>query len=328
MRRAAEGEQLVTLDDQMRTLVAEDCLIADDDGPAALAGVMGGERSEVSDTTTRVLLEVANWHGPAIHATSTRLGLRSRGQHALREGPRARADDGRAGGRHRAAARASPARGVLPGTIDVGGAGPGRPPSCACARRRVDAAARRGDRRASEQAEHLRALGFGVAEAGDGLDVTVPYWRREDVTREADLVEEIARLHGVNENLPATLPSRARRGRASWTPEQRLRRRAEDVLVGRGLHEIAGWSFADRARAGPPAPPGRHPLPRRRRDREPDERGAGGPAPDDRSARCSTPRAATSRAAPRDLGLFESAAVYLARARPSRPTSTTRSARC
>jgi phenylalanyl-tRNA synthetase beta chain len=90
-----------------------------------------------------------------------------------------------------------------------------------------------------------RSLGFEVAEAAEGLDVTVPYWRREDVTREADLVEEIARLHGVNENLPATLPSR--RGAVGvLTPAQLRRRRAEDVLVGRGLYEIAGWSFADR----------------------------------------------------------------------------------
>ena len=88
----------------------------------------------------------------------------------------------------------------------------------------------------------------------------MPHWRRNDVTREADLIEEVARLHGVNDQLPSTLPSR--RGAVGiLTPAQRLRRRAEDALAGRGLLEIVGWSFEapdvdDRLRlpAGRPAP--------------------------------------------------------------------------
>jgi phenylalanyl-tRNA synthetase beta chain len=72
----------------------------------------------------------------------------------------------------------------------------------------------------------------------------VPPFRRQDVTREADLVEEVARIDGL-ERLPATLP--ARRGAAGLLERpQRLRRRAEDVLVGRGLHEVVGWSFTSR----------------------------------------------------------------------------------
>jgi phenylalanyl-tRNA synthetase beta chain len=93
-----------------------------------------------------------------------------------------------------------------------------------------------------EAARILRALEFGVAEAADGLDVTVPAFRRDDVTREADLVEEVARLWGL-ETLPATLPSR-RGATGVLTPEQRLRRRAEDALTGSGLSEMVGWSFA------------------------------------------------------------------------------------
>ena len=94
----------------------------------------------------------------------------------------------------------------------------------------------------SESALHLQRLGFETAERADGLDVTVPHWRRNDVTREADLIEEVARLHGVNDQLPATLPSR--RGAVGvLSAAQRLRRRAEDALAGRGLLEIVGWSF-------------------------------------------------------------------------------------
>jgi phenylalanyl-tRNA synthetase beta chain len=99
----------------------------------------------------------------------------------------------------------------------------------------------------SESALHLQRLGFRTAERPDGLDVAVPPFRRNDVTREADLIEEVARLHGVNDQLPATLPRR-RGAIGVLTPAQRLRRRAEDVLVGRGLLEVVGWSFESVAR--------------------------------------------------------------------------------
>jgi phenylalanyl-tRNA synthetase beta chain len=243
VRRAQEGEQVVTLDDQIRTLGPDDCLIADDEGPTSIAGIMGGDRSEVSETTTRVLLEVANWHGPSINATSNKLALRTEASSRYEKGlpPEATMDA-------QAVASAllvelAGAR-LLPGTIDVGGPGP-EPAVLRLREARVERLLGVPIPR-DEQSGHLRALGFGVADADDGLDVTVPYWRREDVTREADLIEEIARLHGVNENLPATLPSR-KGAIGVLTPAQRVRRRAEDVLVGRGLHEIAGWSFADRA---------------------------------------------------------------------------------
>jgi phenylalanyl-tRNA synthetase beta chain len=107
------------------------------------------------------------------------------------------------------------------------------------------------------QAEILRALEFGVQEAPGGLDVLVPAFRRNDVTREADLVEEVARIDGL-EKLPATLP--ARRGSAGrLSTAQRLRRRAVDALVGRGMYETVGWSFteaglADRLRLAPDDP--------------------------------------------------------------------------
>ncbi|MGA2163905.1 MAG: hypothetical protein ABSH36_05485, partial [Solirubrobacteraceae bacterium] len=95
----------------------------------------------------------------------------------------------------------------------------------------------------ARQAEILQALDFATTQLEDGLEVTVPALRREDVTREVDLIEEVARIDGL-ERLPATLP--ARRGAAGrLTHAQRVRRAAEDALVGRGLHEIVGWSFAD-----------------------------------------------------------------------------------
>src|SRR4029077_2052307 len=91
--------------------------------------------------------------------------------------------------------------------------------------------------------EILEALEFTAVDADDGLDVTVPHFRRNDVYREADLIEEVARIDGL-EKLPATVPKR-RGAYGVLTVEQRLRRRAVDALAGRGLNEIVGWSFTE-----------------------------------------------------------------------------------
>jgi phenylalanyl-tRNA synthetase beta chain len=313
VRRAAQGEQLVTLDDQTRTLTTDDCLIADADGPTALAGVMGGERSEVSDTTTRVLLEVANWHGPSINRTSQRLVLRSEASSRYEKGL---APEQTLEAQAVATALLLDVAGarVLPGTIDVGGPGPDAI-TLRLREARVERLLGVAIQRA-EQAEHLTALGFAVAEAEDGLDVTVPHWRREDVTREADLIEEIARLHGVNENLPATLPSR--NGAVGvLTPAQRLRRRAEDVLAGRGLREIAGWSFADRSLLDRLRIPADSPLRDVVEVENPMSEAQAILRPTIVGSLLDAAAANLARGH-RDLGLFESAAVY--RAHPAEPS--------
>ncbi|HEX2411115.1 MAG TPA: phenylalanine--tRNA ligase subunit beta, partial [Solirubrobacteraceae bacterium] len=239
VRRAGEGEVLTTLDDVDRVLDADMVVIADDVGPTSIAGIMGGERSEVHGATRRVLMEAATWNGPNIQRTSTRLGLRSEASGRFEKGlqPEQAMD-----GQGLAAILMLELTGarLVGGTIDVGGPGP--PPRTIHLR---DARLERllGTPIPRDEAvEILRRLEFEVSEAADGLDAKVPYFRRDDVTREADLVEEVARLWGL-EKLPATLPSR--RGAVGvLTPEQRLRRRAEDALTGLGLTEMAGWSFA------------------------------------------------------------------------------------
>ncbi len=238
VRRAAAGEEVVTLDGQTRVLDPDVLLIADDDGPTSIAGVMGGARSEVSGDTTRVLMEVASWNGANVHATSQKLGLRSEASARFEKGlaPEQAMDAQIVATELMLELGAR----VVGGTIDVGAAPP------------ADAVIRLREQRVgallgvsitqSESNLHLQRLGFETQGAPDGLDVTVPYWRRNDVYREADLIEEVARLHGVNDQLPATLPSR--RGAVGvLTPAQRLRRSAEDALTGRGLHEVVGWSF-------------------------------------------------------------------------------------
>ncbi|HEX4484505.1 MAG TPA: phenylalanine--tRNA ligase subunit beta [Solirubrobacteraceae bacterium] len=242
VRLAREGEQVQTLDGQSRTLDAQTLLIEDADGPTSIAGLMGGARSEVAPETTRVLLEVATWAGPSIHHASWMLGLRSEASSRFEKGLQPEQC-------LQAQALATwlmieccGAR-VLPGTIDIA-----REPqplrTLRLRERRVEAIL--GVSVSLErQREILQALDFANVPADDGLDVTVPALRRDDVTREIDLIEEVARIDGVD-RLPATLP--ARRGAAGMlTHAQRVRRGAEDAMVGRGLHEIVGWSFTEPA---------------------------------------------------------------------------------
>jgi phenylalanyl-tRNA synthetase beta chain len=238
VRRAHEGERVTTLDGQVRALDAEMVVIEDTQGPTSIAGIMGGERSEVQPHTTRVLMEVANWSGPNIHRTSWALGLRSEASSRFEKGL---APEQCLYAQALATSLMIELCGatVAPGTIDVAWEGT-RSPTIRLREQRVEAVLGMAVPRA-RQAEILQALDFDTGEAPDGLDVTVPPVRRTDVTREADLIEEVARIHGL-ETLPTTLP--ARRGAyGRLSNRQRLHRRAVDALVGRGLHEAVGWTF-------------------------------------------------------------------------------------
>jgi phenylalanyl-tRNA synthetase beta chain len=247
VRRANDGESVQTLDGQTRELDSEMIVIDDGEGPTSIAGLMGGARSEVQPDTTRVLLEVATWSGPNIHRSSWRLGLRSEASARFEKGLQPEQCMHAQAVASRLLIELCAAR-IAPGTIDEG-----RPPAPLQQIRLREAKVRAilGVQIArARQAQILAALDFQSAEVDDaaeparsGLDVTVPALRREDVTREVDLIEEVARIDGVD-RLPATLP--ARRGAAGMlTHAQRVRRVAEDALVGRGLHEVVGWSFTD-----------------------------------------------------------------------------------
>ncbi len=248
VRRAGSGEQVQTLDGQTRILDAEMVVIEDGEGPTSIAGLMGGARSEVQADTTRVLMEVANWNGPNIHRTSWALGLRSEASSRFEKGLAPEQCMWAQAIATQLMLALCGAR-VSPGTIDIGGEGP-RPAPIRLREQRVGAILGL-QITSARQAEILGALDFETAPAPDGLDVTPPPVRRDDVTREADLIEEVARIDGL-ERLPATLPSR-RGAYGVLSLEQRLRRRAVDALVGRGLFEAVGWTFtapglADRLR--------------------------------------------------------------------------------
>ena len=171
-------------------------------------------------TTSRVLMEAANWDGPNIHRTSLRLGLRSEASGAVREAAPARAGARGPGGRRRADDRAVRRPAASRGRSTSADPGPTR---STIRLRDARVSGLLGAAIARDRChEILRALEFVTADAADGLDVTVPTFRRGDVTREADLIEEVARLDGL-EKLPATLPSRhGASGRL--TAVQRMRR--------------------------------------------------------------------------------------------------------
>ncbi|WP_028060469.1 phenylalanine--tRNA ligase subunit beta [Candidatus Solirubrobacter pratensis] len=233
VRRAREGETMVTLDDVERTLDPEILIICDDEGPTSIAGVMGGQRSEVSEKTTTVLMEAATWNGPNIQRTSTRLGLRTEASGRFEKGLQPeQAIDGQAVAT-KLMLELTGAR-LVPGTVDVGGPGP--EPARIVLRQEKTERLLGTPVPEDETRRILTALGFGVDDA-----VRVPYWRRDDVTREVDLIEEVARIWGL-EKIPSTLPSR-RGATGRLTREQKLRRRAGDALVGAGVSEALGWSF-------------------------------------------------------------------------------------
>jgi phenylalanyl-tRNA synthetase beta chain len=250
VRRAHQGEQLETLDGQLRTLDPDMVVIEDGDGPTSIAGVMGGARSEVGTETTRVLMEVANWNGANIHRTSLKLGLRTEASTRFEKQLQPEQALEAQAVATRLMIELCGAR-AAPGTIDVGGPGP-EPPAIRLRDARVNGLLGVGIGRGRSR-EILEALEFAVQEARDGLDVTPPAFRRDDVTREADVIEEVARLDALDK-LPATLPAAHRateaaldRGAglagAQLTSQQKLRRTAADALAAQGLYEIVGWSF-------------------------------------------------------------------------------------
>jgi phenylalanyl-tRNA synthetase beta chain len=238
VRCAREGERLTTLDGEVRVFDSDAVLVCDASGPIGIGGIMGGASSEVSEGTTRVAMEAATWNGPNILQTSKKLGLRTEASTRFEKQLHPRL----ALHAQRLAARLMVelcgARLVVE-TIDVAAPEP-KPRRVTLRTARLEGLL--GERiEADESRTILERLGFGVQREGEDLDVKTPYYRHYDVQREADVIEEVARIHGL-ERLPATLPARERAvGRLSR--DQQLRRTIEDLLRGRGLSEVVTWSF-------------------------------------------------------------------------------------
>lgn len=236
MRYARPGEELTTLDGVTRTLAATDELVTDTHGPLSLAGVMGGEEGEVSETTRNVLLEAANWNFIMIRRTQYRhllfseAGLRfSRGVHPAQSV---------VGNRRAAELMRQFAGGVVAqGLVDEY---PAPPPEVRIELSADEVERLLGIRIPLERiAEHLRRLQFTVEPSGPERLLVIAPDHRLDVSGPHDLIEEIARVEGYDK-LPSTLMADAlppMRQDPTLAIEERIR----DLLVAAGLQEIISY---------------------------------------------------------------------------------------
>ncbi len=240
-RLAQAGEELTTLDGRHRVLSGDMLVIADAEGPNGLAGIMGGEHSEIAPDTTTVVIEVANFERHGIGRTCRELGLRTDGANRWIRGvdphlaPQASAW-------------------VAELMAEMAGASMLADDQDAVAflpqRERIVLRTGRAERvlgmpvSDEEAASILHRLGYEPERTPEGVAVRIPTWRWQDTTREIDLVEEVGRIHGLD-RLPATIPARHDRG-GGLDPGQRTRRRVEDALAGMGLHEAYTLSLVDR----------------------------------------------------------------------------------
>ena len=227
VRRARFGEKLRTLDGVERDLDPSDLMIADAAQSIALAGIMGGEETEILEATAEVLLEAANFEPTGLWRTSERLRLRTEGSNRWEKGVDPYLAEQAAVWATELIVRLTGARWV--GHTDAKADLPQRPvvrfrPERASAFIGLEVAL-------EEQDDILTRLGN---ERRDG-EYVIPTWRARDLTREVDLMEEVARFRLGD--VPFTLPIRREMvGRLS--PSQRLRRRIEDTLAALGFSEV------------------------------------------------------------------------------------------
>jgi len=242
VREASGGESLRTLDGTDRTLIAGDLVIEDADGPASLAGVMGGERTAVQQGTRRILLEGAVWEPSVIRRTSRRLALVSEASIRFERGVDPEGAD-------EAVARAAHLLAETAGARVTAATRVERTQGAWLARATVHASTEHIarllalDLDAAAQADLLRRVGCSVVADGDRLEVRPPSWRG-DLGRPADLAEEIARLHGF-EHIPAVLPPLVSRGGRSES--QRLEISLRDAVLAYGFDEVVTRPFVGAA---------------------------------------------------------------------------------
>jgi len=237
VRRAEQGEKMFSLDNVERELTSDMLVIADPSGPVAIAGVMGGLDTEITDSTTSVLIESARFNPASIHRTSKNLTLKSEASTRFEKGVDIN-------GTLAAADRACQLMAEMEAGRTVRGVVDNFPvpqanPVIRLRPERVSLIIGI-DVPRSEIKSIMERLGFVVTDAGNDMMVEVPT-RRGDIAVEIDLIEEVARLYGYN-NIPTTLPEGAStQGRK--TIVQAATDQVIDVMVNCGLYEIVTLSF-------------------------------------------------------------------------------------
>ncbi len=237
VRRAKAGEKITTLDGTERTLGDQMLVIADGERPQAVAGIMGGRDSEVSESTTEIFLEVANFDAARVRATRKALGLSTDASYRFERGVDIEIGP-------RALERVAHLIVLL-----AGGAIDGAPVDLAYVRpasRTIELRTSRvakllGEAVPADEIEALlRSIGFDADRKGDDFAVTVPTWRL-DVAAEVDLIEEVARLRGYDSFPTEIRPFRP--GNVGDDPQWVTSKRLRELLVGMGMLEVRPMPF-------------------------------------------------------------------------------------
>lgn len=243
VRKASNDERMVTLDDQDRTLTEDHLVITNGKEPVALAGVMGGANSEVSDSTTTVLLEAAYFDGQSVRRASKDFDLRSESSNRFEKG----VDPNRVrkAGERACQLFAEYASGsVLDGVVEFDQLDYDEKTVTIWTSKINE---RLGTNISNEEiADILRKLHFNYDQDGETFTVYAPT-RRQDITIFEDMVEEVARIYGYD-NLPFTLPQGGSQA-GGLTKNQALKRQVKQFLEGVGLSETVTYSLTTTSRA-------------------------------------------------------------------------------
>lgn len=237
VRRAAEGEKLITLDDKERILNPSMITIGDAEKAAGLGGVMGGLLTEVTSETKNVILEAASFHGPSIRRTSRALGLRSEASGRFERGVDTICT-------HNALNRAAHLLEQMGACETFSGIVEAYPEEVKPAVIKTTAAKINGRIGFAISREEivaiLQKLGFGVAEQGEELVITAPSWRR-DIECDADISEEVARMHGYDYIESHQPELKITQGTQSVLDD--VKDAVQDYMTAAGLNEMMTYSF-------------------------------------------------------------------------------------
>lgn len=242
VRRAQEGEQIVTLDEQKRELTAENLLICDGANRGiCVAGVMGGLNTEITAATKNVFLETAVFNAVSIRRTARALGLHSEASQRYEKGVNIAALDDVSRRTMQLMAEicgGKPAAGVIDVFAPEAQAKM-QPLQVALRPARVNAVLGT-DFSEEEIISAIARLKFACHKEGDAYLVTIPLWR-QDISLEVDLIEEVARLLGFD-CIPTTLPQGAMT-EGKRTPQQRFLENVKNAVVGLGANEVINYGF-------------------------------------------------------------------------------------
>ncbi len=240
VRKAKEGEKLTLLNGEEHELQPNQLMICDAEKAVAVAGVMGGQESEVSETTTAVLLESANFLNTSVRKTRKQLNQNTEASYRFERSVDPESVVAALNRFSLLLSQIQPGVALIPGVVDEY---PGKPQQRSCSVRVSRAQKLLGMPVTVEEARrYLDRLGFEVAGDGEPFEVNIPSWR-PDIVREIDLIEEIGRVHGF-ERIPDVLPvgTTTQGGLVGVT---KLKSRVREIMLRAGYHEMVSHALRD-----------------------------------------------------------------------------------